>query len=411
MGSDARGVNKTKGVFAMKMKQQGTTDELLTRGVEEIIIAQHLTKRLQQGEKLRIKLGIDPTGPHLHIGHAVLLRKMRQFQDTGHQAVLIVGDFTARIGDPTGKSAARVMLTSEQVRENMKTYLDQVGKILDMRKVEVRYNSEWFGTMNMLEFMRLLSHFTASRVLERDDFQKRMKADQDVFVVEMFYPVLQGYDSVMVNADVEIGGTDQKFNMLFGRRAQRQFKKPEQDVMTMKLLVDPTGKKMGKTEGNMVMLESTASDIYSRIMTWTDGMIPIGFELCTDVPMDEVHTLLKQKKNPRDAKMRLAREVVTLYHGADAAAKAEAAFVRTFQKKETPEEVQELRVWSAEIGIIDALVRAKLATSKGDARRLVEQGGVKVDGKVVKDPAEVVRLSSKGALIQKGKRHFIRVRS
>ncbi|MBI4281230.1 tyrosine--tRNA ligase [Candidatus Uhrbacteria bacterium] len=399
----------------MMKKNDKAIEELLTRGVEEVIVHEHLEQRLCAGEKLRVKLGIDPTGPYLHIGHAVLLRKLKQFQELGHHVVLIIGDFTGRIGDPSGKSEARKILSAEQVKENMKTYLQQIAKILDLKKIEVRYNSEWFDSMSALAFMRLMSLFTAARVLERDDFQKRLKADQDVFVNEIFYPVMQGYDSVMIHADVEIGGNDQKFNMLFGRRVQRQLKKPEQDVMTMKLLVDPTGKKMGKTEGNMITLEDTLEEMYGKVMAWGDGMIVPGFELCTDVPMDEVQVIaqeLKNKKiNPRDVKMRLAREIVTLYHGAAEARKAEAAFVQTFQKHEMPEDIVELRIKNYELGIVDLLVTAKLVASKGEARRVIEQGGVKVDGKVVDDVNAVIQLSKKGVLIQKGKRHFVRVSS
>mgnify|MGYP001606387430 CR=1 FL=1 len=398
------------------MKKNDTAiDELLTRGVEEVIVREHLEKRIRAGDKLRVKLGIDPTGPHLHIGHAVLLRKLKQFQELGHMIVLIIGDFTAQIGDPSGKSVTRKRLSEKDVRANFASYFAQIGKILDVKKIEVRYNNEWFMKGGAALLTELTSFVTIQRVLERDDFQKRLKSDDDISVLEILYPLLQGYDSVAIKADVEIGGNDQKFNMLMGRRIQRRYEQPEQDVITMKLLVDPTGKKMGKTEGNMITLEDTAEDMYGKVMAWGDGMIVGGFELCTDVPMEEVHAIAQQLRreevNPRDVKMRLAWEIVTLYHGAAAAKKAEAAFAQTFQRKEMPEDIRECRMQNAELGIIDLLLQTKLTVSKSEARRVIEQKGVKVDGKVVDDAQAMIQLSKKGVLIQKGKRYFVRVMS
>ena len=394
-------------------KNDKAIEALLTRGVEEVIVREHLEQRLRAGEKLRVKLGIDPTGPHLHIGHAVLLRKLKQFQELGHTIVLIIGDFTAQIGDPSAKSATRKRLSEKEVCENFASYLVQIGKILDVKTIEVRYNNEWFAKGGAGLLTELTSFVTIQRVLERDDFQKRLKADDDISVLETLYPLLQGYDSVAVKADVEVGGNDQKFNMLMGRRVQRRYGEPEQDVITMKLLIDPTGKKMGKTTGNMIMLEDLPEEMYGKVMAWGDGMIVGGFELCTDVPMDEVHAIAKELEsaNPRDIKMRLAREIVTLYHGAAAAKKAEAAFVQTFQKKETPDEVVSCKLSVHSLSITDLLVQTKLAASKSEARRVIEQGGVKVDGKVVDDVQAIIKLFKKGVLIQKGKRHFVRVSS
>lgn len=384
-------------------------DELLTRGVAEVIDREHLKARLLKGEKLRLKLGIDPTGPILHLGHSVPLRLLRRFQNLGHTVIFLVGDFTASIGDPSGRKESRPPLTGKEIKKNMKTYLQQAGMILDIKRVEVRYNNEWFGKMSLTEMFKLFGGVTYGQVSARRDFQERIQAHDENFTISEFsYPIYQGYDSVALKADVEVGGTDQKFNMLMGRRIQRRYSMPEQDVITVPLLEGLDGvNKMSKSEDNYIGLMEAADEVYGKIMTVPDALMARYFEFCTDVDLDEIKKILKG--NPRDAKMRLAREVVALYHGAAAARKAEEQFVRTFQKHETPDHVSHITYHVSQMSIVELLVKTKLAASKSEARRVVEQGGVKVDGKVIDNPDATIKLTKQGVLLQRGKRHFVRV--
>lgn len=395
------------------MTQHDTIQELLTRGVDEIIERPHLEERLQSGEKLRVKFGIDPTSPYLHLGHSVPLRKLRQFQEMGHQVILLIGDYTAKIGDPSGRSEMRPMLTDADIKKNMKTYAKQASLILDMKRVEVRHNSEWYDKKGAAFLFELTSKFTVARILERDDFKKRIKEDVDVSMLEILYPLLQGYDSVALEADVEIGGTDQKFNLLMGRKVQKRYGMKEQDIMTVPLLEGLDGvQKMSKSLGNFVGLTEEADSMYGKIMSVPDALIVKYCTLLTHIPLDDIEKMKPDirsgRLNPRDAKMRLAREIVTLYHSAKDASAAEENFVRMFQKHEAPEQVPECKVKSVKCKIADLLVETKLAASKSEARRLVEQKGVKVDERVVEDPDAVIEISKKGVLIQKGKRHFVR---
>ncbi|MDO8582066.1 MAG: tyrosine--tRNA ligase [bacterium] len=399
-------------------KQDKSIEELLTRAVEHIYPSADFFRVALEKKKLTIYHGIDPTGTTLHIGHGVVLKKLRDLQRLGHTIILLIGDFTAQIGDPTDKLAVRKQLTREQVLTNCRNYQKQASTFLDFNSktnpVTVRFNSEWTSALTPEELTAIASEFTVQQFLERDMFQERLKAGKPIHVHEFLYPLFQGYDSVAMDVDMEVGGNDQTFNMLIGRDMMARRGK-EKFVMTLKLLADPTGKKMGKTEGNMITLEDAPEEMYGKVMAWGDGMIVGGFELCTDVPMDEVHAIAQQLRrediNPRDVKMRLAREIVTLYHGAGSTKKAEAAFVQTFQKHETPDDIKELRIKNHELGITDLLVKTGLATSKGEARRLIEQGGVKVDGKVVEDAQAIIKPSKKGILVQKGKRYFVRVSS
>lgn len=395
-------------------------DELLTRGVAEVIERDHLQGRLQNGEKLRVKFGIDPTGPILHLGHSVALRVLRRFQELGHTVIFLVGDFTARIGDPTGRIESRPRLNDQEIRKNMKTYAAQAGKILDMSRVEVRYNNEWFGKMHAMEMFTLFGRVTYGQVIARRDFKKRLAEDEDFTFSEFMYPVYQGYDSVALNADVEVGGTDQKFNMLMGRRIQKRYGQTPQDVVTVSLLEGLDGvKKMSKSEDNYIGLAETPESTYGKIMTIPDALILRYFELCSTVALSEIEkmrTAIQQGANPRDAKMRLAREIVALLHGPDKAQQAEENFVKLFQRREKPEIVKEVKIRSdrsqmKRLNICDALVFVTLASSKSEARRLVEQKGVKVDGKIVDDPGAMISIIKSGVLIQKGKRHFVRVRT
>lgn len=389
-------------------------NELLTRGVEEVIIAADLKKKLSSGEKLRVKFGADPTSPDLHLGHSVPLRKLRQFQDAGHQVVLIIGDYTAKVGDPSGKSKTRPMLTDEDIKKNAKTYLDQVGKILDVKKCEIVYNSTWFKKLAFGEIIQLAAKFTVARMIERDDFAKRLKEGVDIGMHELLYPMMQAYDSIQVKADVELGGTDQKFNLLAGRDLQRKLGSREQDVMTVPLLVGTDGvKKMSKSLGNYVGLFDKAEDMYGKIMSIPDALIISYFTLLTDVAVDELEQIKKQleggKINPRDIKMRLAREIVKMYHSAEDASAAENNFKQIFQRHEVPTEIPTHKVSATSLNIVDILLEVGFAESKSEARRLIEQGGVKVDETVIKDINAAVEVKEKGTLLQKGKRNFIKL--
>jgi tyrosyl-tRNA synthetase len=390
--------------------------ELLERGVGEVIIREHLEKRLMNGEKLRVKFGIDPTAPDLHLGHTVPLRKLRQFQEIGHQIVLIVGDFTATIGDPSGRSETRKPLSDKEVKENMKNYLAQASKVINMAKTEVYYNSEWFGKGGAALIYDLSSKVTVQRVLERDDFKKRLAQDQDVTIVEMLYPLFQGYDSVMVKADVEVGGTDQKFNLLMGRRIQRRFGQPEQDILTTWLLEGTDGtRKMSKSLGNYIGLSEPATEMYAEIMSIPDELIVKYFSVLTEVSQEEVDKMLELSRrpdfggeNPRDLKAKLAGTIVEMYHGKEAAEKAEAKFNLVFQKKGIPTDIPVLKIKIEQIPLLDILVQAKMASSKAAAKRLIIQGGVKINGIVEKDWQKIIKVVS-GTVIQVGKRKFIKL--
>ena len=383
--------------------------EILTRGVENVYPSrEEFEKALRSGKQLTVYNGIDPTGPTLHIGHGVVLLKLRQLQELGHKIILLIGDFTGMIGDPTDKTATRKKLTRKEVLANCKNYAKQAGRILDMKKVDLKYNSKWLGKLRAGDFLELGSEITVQRLLERDMFQKRMQDAKPIYLHEFIYPLLQGYDSVAMGVDAEIGGNDQTFNMLVGRDMMKSRGK-EKFVLTTKLLVDPTGKKMGKTEGNMVTPEDTPEEMYGKVMSWPDTLMPVAFEICTRVPTDEMKNILAG--DPRDAKMKLAREIVTLYRSAKDATAAEENFIQVFQKKEAPTEVQSYKLKVKSLNVLDLLVETKLATSKGEARRLVEQGGVKVGEKIIDDINAVVEISAEGILIQKGKRHFVKVKS
>jgi tyrosyl-tRNA synthetase len=388
-------------------------EELLTRGVERIFPSRDfLEARLNEGKQLSLYLGIDPTGPDLHIGHSIQLRKLRQFQNLGHRVILLIGDFTGMIGDPTDKSATRIRLTREQVLKNAEKYKEQASKILNFggkNPVELKYNSEWLGKLDFTHVIEIAAHFTVQQLLERDMFEKRMTEGKPIHMHEFLYPLMQGYDCVAMDMDGEVGGNDQTFNMLAGRDLMKAMGGKEKFVITDKLLADPTGKKMGKSEGNMITLSDSSDEMFGKVMSWTDGMIVGGFELLTDVVMEDVvaisKSLIREEVNPRDVKARLAREIVGFYHGEKEAQAASDRFDQLFQKKETPNEIPEVTV-KGSMKISDVLVEVGFASSKSDARRLIDGGGVKVNDVVVEDQDLVVRS---GALIQKGKRYFVRV--
>jgi tyrosyl-tRNA synthetase len=391
-------------------------EKLLERGTDEIIEKEHLKKRLFRGEKLRVKLGIDPTSPDLHLGHTVPLRKLRQFQDLGHQAILIIGDFTALIGDPSGKNEMRKMLTKKEIGENLRDYQEQAKKVLDMSKVEVRFNSEWFEKMGSSFLFELASKFTVARVLERDDFRKRIKENIDVSIMEIMYPLMQGYDSVALKADVEIGGTDQKFNLLMGRKVQRRYNQEEQDVVTVPLLEGTDGvQKMSKSLGNYIGLSEKPNDVFCKIMSISDILILKYMKILTDISEEEIENMQDETKtkfiDPREAKLKLAYEIVKMYHSKELAENAKEYFVKTFSKKETPDDVQVVPSSAPSISVIDYLIEAGLAKSKSDARRKIEQGGVELNGEKINDPKKILDSEKDdGKVLKVGKKDFVKIK-
>jgi tyrosyl-tRNA synthetase len=381
--------------------------ELLTRGVKEVIEKNHLTAALASKKKLRVKLGIDPTGADLHLGHAVPLWKLRKFQEAGHRAVFIIGDWTAMIGDPSGKDKTRVGLTEKQIKENSKHYFDQASKVLDKQKTEVHLQSEWFKRFGLKEVIHLESLVTEKQILAHETFRQRIEKDLPFLHHETLYPLLQGYDSVAVKADVELGALEQKFNLLMGRTVQKAFGQEQQDIIIMPYLIGLDGKeKMSKTLNNYISLMDSADEMFGKAMSLPDSLIKHYFELCTEVPESEIWEIMRD--HPKTQKVRLAKEVITIYHSAKAASAAEDEFNRKFGKGKGKIKADlEIRVHS-EINVIDeVLVQGGLAASKSEAGRKVKEGAVEVDGKKVTNPKARVKLI-KGGLIRLGKR-FLRI--
>jgi tyrosyl-tRNA synthetase len=394
--------------------------EVIKRGTVEIIPENELTDKLksalESGRPLTIKLGLDPTAPDIHLGHTVVLQKLRQFQDLGHQVVLILGDFTARIGDPTGKSETRKQLTEEQVLENARTYERQIFKILDREKTRVVFNSQWLAPLKFTQVIELAAKYTLARMLERDDFAKRYKEGLPISIHELFYPLMQGYDSVELKADVEIGGTDQKFNLLMGRTLQKEYGQVPQIAITMPILEGLDGiHKMSKSLGNYIGIDEAPREMYGKTMSLPDELMSRYFELVTAVSLEELRDIEAGLKDgslhPRDIKMRLAREVVSQYHGIEQARAAEEEFKRMFQQKDLPDEVPEFRPaedMKEEVWLPKLMVAAGSTGSTSEARRLIQQGGVKVDGIKVDDPNITIN-PSQGMIIQVGKRKFFQI--
>ena len=383
--------------------------DLLCRNTVDVIDREDLFLRLQDSQKenrpLRVKAGFDPSSPDIHLGHTVLLRKLRQFQDLGHKVVFIVGDFTATIGDPTGQSKTRPILTQEQVEENAKTYQEQAFKILDKdpNKIEVVRNSKWLGAPDMLPtFLSIAAKVTVDQLLVRDDFDKRRKAHRPIAIQELFYPVMQGYDSVAVKADVELGGTDQKFNLLMGRDLQREHKQKPQIVMTLPLLVGLDGtNKMSKSLGNYIGVTDSPKDVFGKAMSIPDTLMESYYSLLTDEKFEP-------KTHPRDAKVRLAKLLTEFLHGKEAGDNEATEFKRVFSNKENPENPDELKIAEKEIWIVELLKRADAVASTGEAKRLIEQGAVSIDGEKVSD-FNLKYSVKKGALFKVGKKKFIRL--
>lgn len=392
--------------------------DIIQRGAEEIISVADLERKLERSFRtnapLIVKEGFDPTAPDLHIGHTVSIRKLKQFQDLGHTVVFVIGDFTGRVGDPSGRSKTRPAMSDEDIERNAETYREQVFKILDPQKTRVRFNSEWLGTLTPYDFLRLTSLYTVARMLERDDFEKRFKANQPIAILEFLYPLLQAYDSVALKADVELGGTDQKFNLLLGRTLQEHFGQEPQVCLMLPLLPGTDGTdKMSKSLGNYIGISESAKEIYGKTLSIPDDLIVSYFVLATDVAKAEIDRIADDLKhgriNPRDPKRRLARELAALYHSQEAAEQAEVEFDRVFAKKETPETVPDFAVpGDGEIPLAKLIVDAGGAKTNGEARRLIDGGGVQLDGEKVADPMVRVKIV-KPALLKVGKRFFVRL--
>ncbi|MGB9881057.1 MAG: tyrosine--tRNA ligase, partial [Anaerolineae bacterium] len=386
---------------------------IFDRTVAEVIVKEELEEKLRSGRKLRLKLGLDPSKPNLHIGHAIVLRKLRQFQELGHQVVLIVGDWTAQIGDPSGRDETRTMLSAEEVQRNAETYMQQFSIVVDRARTEVRWQSEWFGKFTLTDVFNLASRFTLAQMMAHETFRQRWEQGRALTMMELMYPLLQAYDSVAIQADVEFGGTDQKFNILAGRELQTSLGLPPQDVFLVPLLPGTDGRKMSKSFGNTIDLTDPPEQMYGKAMSISDDMLDTYLTLVSEIPDDELaeirRALADGSVNPRDVKMRLAYDIVRQFHGPEAARKAEEEFIRVFQKRELPSQIPiyELSNWSP-IGIVDLLRNAGLASSASDARRLIEQGGVRIDDEKVEDISLVVE-PKEGMVIRVGKRKFVQL--
>ncbi|MCB9209805.1 MAG: tyrosine--tRNA ligase [Ignavibacteriales bacterium] len=398
--------------------------EVIKRGASEIIPEEELIKKLEKSKNenkpLNIKLGCDPTRPDLHLGHAVVLRKLAQFQELGHTAILIIGDFTAMIGDPSGRNATRPPLTFEEAQENAKSYWEQARKILDPEKTKIVHNSEWLQKMSFEDVIKLASKYTVARMLERDDFTKRFQGGIPISMHELLYPLAQAMDSVAIESDVELGGTDQKFNLLVGRDIQREHNVEPQVILTMPLLVGTDGtEKMSKSYGNYIGIDDSPKDIYGKSLSIPDGLIYTYYELGTDIDSTEL-AVIKSKlddpnNNPRDIKRALARKFVEMYHSKEASLSAEAEFDKIFINKGIPDDIKELKLEKNEIDIIDLIMEAEFAPSRGEARRLIMQGGVSIlqadnegDGNKIDDPKSIVKINNNDVL-KVGKRKFVKL--
>jgi tyrosyl-tRNA synthetase len=388
--------------------------EVLGRGVEEVIEMDGLAKKMAQGKPLRVKLGIDPTAADLHLGHSVVLRKLAQFQELGHIAVLIIGDFTTLIGDPSGRVAERPKLTPEQIRDNMKDYIRQAAKVIDVRKAEIHYNSEWFMSKPVSFLMDLAGRFTVARLIEREDFHNRLKEGLDVSMLELLYPLLQGYDSVAIKADVELGGYDQRLNLLFGRKVLRAYGMEEQEIMTVPLLVGTDGeKKMSKSVGNYIRIDEEPAKMFTLLMAVPDNLMWSYFELLTDFPKAEIDALKidveKEKLHPRDAKMKMAHMVTAIFHDKKSADFAQEEFIRVAQEGKLPADIPAVVIKEKSLGLPDLLVALGAVVSKGEARRLAGQGGVKIDGEIKNDWKKVIIIKP-GMIVQIGKAKFFKIK-
>ena len=388
-------------------------EEFLTRGIENIYPSKEFVKKLfLSGKKLKMYLGIDPTGQTLHLGHAIPLKKLRDFQNLGHKVILLIGDFTAMIGDPTDKLATRKQLSRKEVLNNCKNYKKQAATFLKfgLFGAKLKYNSKWLAKLSFKELIELASNITYAQTVKRSMFQERLKNDKDIYLNEFMYPLMQGYDSVMLDVDGEIGGNDQTFNMLVGRDLMKKLKNKEKFVITTKLLTDNSGVKMGKTEGNMVALSDIPEEMFGKVMSWTDEMILLGFELCTDISAEDLEKFKKEMErgaNPRDIKLILAKEIIKIYHGTDMAEKAEANFIKTFKKGGLPENLEEIKSENGKL-LSEVLVGGKIIVSKSEFRRLVSEGAISdaVSNEKITDPNCKIE---KGIILKIGKKRFVKI--
>lgn len=383
--------------------------ELLTRGVEDVFVKESLEKKLLSGKRLRVKLGFDPTGEKIHIGNAVILRKLKAFQDLGHNILFIIGDFTAKIGDPSDKLERRPMLSDAEIAKNLATYKKQVGKIIDLKRATFYYNSSWLGKLKFDEISRLAETFSVQQMSARRNFKERFEKGIEISLREFLYPLMQGYDSVVVGADVEIGGFDQLFNLKAGRIIQKQYGMAEQDVLTTKMLVGTDGRKMSKSWGNVIDIDDEPTDMFGKVMSLRDDLLGWYFLLCTDMPADEAAKIgerIEQGENPRDIKLELGEKIVSLYWGTSAAAKARKNFIEIFSQGKVPEEVENLAVKPGAL-LVDALLSQKIIESKSEWRRLVSEGAVmSMDtGARISDP----QLEAAGGTYKIGKRRFVKI--
>lgn len=395
-----------------------TIDEQLSylkKGAVDVIREGDLRAKLERsaktGKPLRVKLGADPTSPDIHLGHTVVARKLKAFQDLGHTAIYLIGDFTAMIGDPTGRNTARPPLSREQVEANAATYKEQIFKILDPEKTEIRYNSEWMNKFGAADFIRLASRTTVRQILERDDFEKRMRDERPISLHELLYPLVQGYDSVALEADVELGGTDQKFNLLSGRNLQREYAQEPQVIVTTPLLEGLDGvEKMSKSMGNYIGIDESPSEMFGKVMSITDDLMWKYYELLTDLAPPAIEAMKTGGENPRDLKVKLAKFIIKDFHSEQAAKDAEEDFVARFVKKEIPDEIEEKTVAGTNWNLADLLAETNLAASKGEAKRLIEQGGVKINGEKASGAKAEIDLKEE-ILLQVGKRKFLKVKA
>jgi len=386
--------------------------EVLAKGVEEILPSKKGLFGLLGKRKIKVYQGIDPTYPYLHLGHTIPLRKLQEFSDLGHEVFLLIGNFTAQIGDPSGREEARRPLTKEEVKKNMETYKKQASKILDFSKVKIVYNADWLSGLKFGDVLKLAGKFSVQQMLEREMFQKRIKEKRPIWLHEFLYPLMQGYDSVHLNVDLEIGGRDQVFNMLCGRELQRLYNKKEKFVLTLPILEGLDGRKMSKTFQNTVNLTDEPNDMYGKIMSLRDDLIIKYFELCTDLPLNKIKEMERELKfkrvNPRDLKAKLAREIVKIYYGKEAAGKAEEEFERVFKGRKFPKKIPEIKIKEKSLNILDLLLKTKLVSSKSEAKRLILQKGVEINRVLKDDWREVVEIK-KGMIIKVGKRRFVKL--
>jgi tyrosyl-tRNA synthetase len=399
-----------------------TIDEqlkFLNKGTVDLIREEDLRKKLERsartGKPLRVKLGLDPTAPDIHLGHTVVIRKLKAFQDLGHAVIFLIGDFTGMIGDPSGKNVTRPPLSREEIDANAETYKRQMFKILDPEKTELRFNGEWLNKFSAADFVKLCAKTTVKQILERDDFTKRMADEKPISLHELLYPLVQGYDSVALNADVELGGTDQKFNLLMGRNLQREFDQEPQVIITTPLLEGLDGiNKMSKSLNNYIGITESADEMFGKVMSISDELMWKYYELLTDLSLSEISNLrseISNGQNPRDIKVKLAKLIIADFHSKDAATAAEEDFVKRFVQKEVPNEIEENHIPAGTYALAQLIADTGLAASKGEARRLIEQGGVKVNGEKATAANADIAVSSDGVLLQVGKRKFLRVKS